>query len=774
MTLPQAGAMGKRLEILVIIVVLGCSLRSYAQAQSRDLQKEAAIWTQLESIDPSLLDTFKAATTRMDADDYAGCAPLYQRVVDGAPKFDPAIRRLGLCLFLSGEVEQGLQMADKAVAINRSRENLSSLAQLLIIQPQGKDPPKPITARAFALAIEAQGKPGERDVRDTMLVTYLALKLDKEAEFREATQWLIQEHSELMESHYYNAILAAWDERWTLAEEEIRKAESLGLDPKAVKEFLDSGVHTRATGWRYARYSVYPVVVWALGLLALFVTGKMLSRRVLQSIAMGPAAALDQSELQLRRTYARLIALAGLYYYASLPVVVFLLLAVSGSVLYGFYALCRLPVQLVIALVVMAITSIYLMTKSLLMKHREVDPGRALTREEAPGLWELTAKVADEIGTRPVDEIRITPGTEVAVYERGTRAEKARDKAQRVLILGVGVLNGFRVDAFKAILGHEYGHFSNRDTAGGEIALRVNRDMTVFAQQMITAGQHSPLNLAFQFLRLYHFLFRRISHGASRLQEMMADRVAAMQYGANAFEEGLRHVVRSGVEFVYATHHTTQVALESGAALSNIYDVTLESRTPVEEAVEQALARQTTDDDTHPCPNDRFRFVKEVISVSNPPSTAMVWDLFSDRAALTAEMTALVDSFTRHVPAAATKPPVKTGWLDRCAECGGRILAGGYRDHEARYCSIACFTAGPFDGFCQECTSTTTDDGPGSTSTYNSIGTSLRSSKTRCPKCHSVVTRKWFVVLFLPVIPLRTYRVRWLNYAQYVGRRLKK
>jgi Zn-dependent protease with chaperone function len=33
------------------------------------------------------------------------------------------------------------------------------------------------------------------------------------------------------------------------------------------------------------------------------------------------------------------------------------------------------------------------------------------------------------------------------------------------------------VDAFRAVLAHEYGHFTNRDTAGGEIALRVNRDM---------------------------------------------------------------------------------------------------------------------------------------------------------------------------------------------------------------------------------------------------------------------------------------------------------
>jgi hypothetical protein len=46
-------------------------------------------------------------------------------------------------------------------------------------------------------------------------------------------------------------------------------------------------------------------------------------------------------------------------------------------------------------------------------------------------------------------------------------------------------------------------------------------------------------------------LFRRISHGATRLQEVLADRTAAGLYGAQAFEEGLRHVVRRQIEFRY-------------------------------------------------------------------------------------------------------------------------------------------------------------------------------------------------------------------------------
>src|SRR6185312_17235529 len=103
------------------------------------------------------------------------------------------------------------------------------------------------------------------------------------------------------------------------------------------------------------------------------------------------------------------------------------------------------------------------------------------------------------------DEIRITPGTELAVYEKGTFRERSQDKAQRILILGSGVLNDFKQNGFRAVLAHEYGHFTNRDTAGGDVAMRVNNDMVKFAHAMIVQGQANVLNVAFHFLRIYHF-----------------------------------------------------------------------------------------------------------------------------------------------------------------------------------------------------------------------------------------------------------------------------
>jgi Zn-dependent protease with chaperone function len=167
--------------------------------------------------------------------------------------------------------------------------------------------------------------------------------------------------------------------------------------------------------------------------------------------------------------------------------------------------------------------------------------------------------------------------------------------------------------------------------------------MMKFAYAMALSGQAVWWNIAFQFLRVYHFIFRRISHGATRLQEVLADRVAASKYGPGAFEEGLKHVVRKGVEFQVAAEIEINESASSQRALQNLYGLQMANNPDVESQVEETLNRETSEDDTHPSPNDRFRFIRRIVSSSEQPVTGQVWDLFKDKEALTLEMTKLVE-----------------------------------------------------------------------------------------------------------------------------------
>ena len=356
-----------------------------------------------------------------------------------------------------------------------------------------------------------------------------------------------------------------------------------------------------------------------------------------------PNCQASRAQTLLRRSYRSLIAIAGSFYYISIPIVIFLVLAVTGSILYGFLVIGRIPIKLAGVLVVGALLTVSTMIRSLFIKVKSEDPGRNLALEEAPGLWQLAVDVAHDMKTRPVQEIRIVPGTELFVYERGSRRERENDLGQRILVIGIGLLPGFSQTGFRAVLAHEYGHFSHRDTAGGEIALRVSQDMMKFGLAMAYAGRAVWWNIAFQFLRLYDFLFRRISHGATRLQEVLADRAAARLYGSELFEEGLRHVIRRNIEFNHFADAEITDALQSGRALQNIYALELHQEKAIDEEIESALNRATSEDDTHPSPLDRFRLVSRVVCSNQPDRSGSVWELFANRDALTQEMSSQIE-----------------------------------------------------------------------------------------------------------------------------------
>ena len=632
----------KRISPLLLLLIL-CSSITYAQ-QGRDMAKENAIWAELEKSAPQSVADFKAATEAMDAQDYEKAIDLFLKVRQQAPKFDAAIRRLGGCLVATGKTEDGFRFLREAVAIRRSPENLISLAMSLAFPDGKKEGTRKQKQEAYELIREAN-RSATHDADALTLQAQLALDLDRIEGFRQATEQLVANHPQLLATHYYNAILAATDEKWITAEEEIQVAQSLGLPAEVAQQFLDSGVKTRARVWHYLIYSLYLIGAWVIGLTALFLVGKLMSRKTLTSLeAANPNSPATASELTLRKFYRQLINVAGFYYYISLPVVIFLVIIVAASITYGFLMLGRIPIKLVAILIIGGLVTIYSLVRSLFIKIERVDPGRSLQYEEAPGLWDLSRDMAVTLNTRPVDEIRITPGTELCVYEKGTWRERSQDKAQRVMLLGVGVLNDFKQNGFRAVLAHEYGHFTHRDTAGGDIALRVNNDMMKFAHAIIATGQANWWNIAFQFLRVYHFIFRRISHGATRLQEVLADRVAALQYGPLAFEEGLTHVIGKSVEF----HHLAVKEIEDSVAvrrsLQNLYELRLEENSDLQQQIEKSLNRETSEDDTHPSPNDRFRLTRKITGANESPANGMVWDWFANREALTNEMTSLIQS----------------------------------------------------------------------------------------------------------------------------------
>lgn len=597
----------------------------------RDMTREAEIETALGKLDPAMVEPFRLARIAYDREDFPESERQLRIVIAKCPAFSPALRRLGASQANQGKHEEGLANCQKALALERSAPNLITMA-MLIASPAKTTTSDADRERALAMLHECATLPHGDDVEVFVSICQLALQLDRQDEARAASAKLEAKYPGEMITHYFAAMTAVMDEHWVKAAREIRIAGKLGLPEAEVNRFLDSGVRTRATAWYIAGATGIGIGIWVLGLITLFGLGLLLSGATLRQAASADISlSIDPREQRLRKFYRTLLNTAGVYYYISLPVVLILVISVCAAFLYLFLCIGFLPIKLTIILVIGACITIWMMAKSLFLRVKAGDPGSPLERGEAEELWQLTDEVAKTMNTRPIDEIRLTVGTDLAVYERGTWKEKLDNKAKRILILGAAVLGDFKQDDFRSVLAHEYGHFSNRDTAGGDIAMRVENDMRKFYITMYEAGQATRFNVAFQFLRLYHFIFRRISHGATRLQEILADRVAAQTYGPAAFEGGLRHVI--GQSIAFDTHANTEIneAIKARRPLNNLYSGPPSKPASFQKDFEDALNRPTTRDDTHPGPMDRFRLISRIPEPTRTRSIGFVWDLFKDR-----------------------------------------------------------------------------------------------------------------------------------------------
>jgi Zn-dependent protease with chaperone function len=272
----------------------------------------------------------------------------------------------------------------------------------------------------------------------------------------------------------------------------------------------------------------------------------------------------------------------------------------------------------------------------------ERDPGVRLDCARHPRLADALARVAARIGTRPVDAVFMTPGADVAVYERGSMLRQLAGRSERCLILGVAVLDGMKQGELKAVLAHEYGHFANRDTAGGGFALAVRRAVFQLARSLAEGGAATWYNPAWWFVNGFHRVFLRVSQGASRLQEILADRWAALAYGGAAVAGGLRHVIERSVRFDAHADRALREVIDRELALANLYRFAPREPAPEEEvraAVEQALAAEPSPYDSHPCPRDRIAWVAGIAATPEPDDASPAWELFEDREALERLMT---------------------------------------------------------------------------------------------------------------------------------------
>ncbi len=476
------------------------------------------------------------------------------------------------------------------------------------------------------------------------------------------------------------------------------------------------GVSRNARIDRLIRNGVLIFVGWLAVLVALFFVGDVLSRLTLRSVQRASdLAAFEPSagERGVRALYRTVIALVSLYFYVSIPVLIVLVTVLAAGILYLLLSIGHVPLQLLLIVGVAAIYTLVAVFRSILTRVREEEPGRPVSREEAPGLWSVAEAVAERVGERPVDAICLTPGPEVGVTERGGLLARVRGTGRRLLILGLGSLAGFTQRQLAAVLAHEYGHFSNRDTAGGDLANHVSCSIYRMAHGLAVRGQATWYNPVWWFLKGFERIFLRITLGASRLQEILADRHAAFACGPADLSAGLRNTVRQAVFFDAQFQREARAATSKGRRLRNLYalpPIEGESeREAFERAVEEAMTRPTSPYDSHPAMRDRLDLIGKLVRAGDDEedTSPEAWLLLPNAFELQEQMTALVDASVRKqhvmpVPTEERREPAEgdaVALAPSISESCTRCAHGRERSARESWCELRCETV-PWNGTC--------------------------------------------------------------------------
>jgi Zn-dependent protease with chaperone function len=637
------------LLLSLFILIPLASAQGGPETPGRDPALEQKIYERLAQINPDAVPIFQEATQAMDSGDWTVARQGYQQVLEMAPGFPDAARRLSYVELALEDVESALQHAQQAYTVDPSPHNQSALARALLAT---EDPDKFADALAHAKAA-AEALP-EDIYTQTVLLWAGTMNEDLET-LRQASTRLIEIAPDYALGHFYAGLIAADDGKWVKAESELLLSQELGMPPEDVQRVLAQGITSQARIQRWLRRGGYILAGWGAGLAVLFLVGILLSSLTLRTVSRRrPTAqfAIGRGELWVRTVYRVVIAITSLYFYLSIPLLILVVVAAAGGIFYLFLLIGHIPLRLAVFIGAAALVTLYAIVRSLFARVKEADPGRPLSREEAPALWSLAEEVAQRLGTRPVDAIYVTPSPEIAVLERGGIWTKLRGEGRRSLVLGLGALPGLSQSQFKAILAHEYGHFSNRDTAGGNLANQVRHSMYHMALGLALNGLARWYNPAWIFLNGFNRIFLRITLGASRLQEILADRYAVMAYGVQAFSEGLMHMIRQDLAFGMQVSDEVEQAQEQGRSLYNVYMLPpLEShgqQKELEEKTAEVMRRPASPYDSHPVPRERIALLEQLqLRTPSEVNPAPVWDLLPNAPALQAEMTEVIQTNLR-------------------------------------------------------------------------------------------------------------------------------
>jgi len=201
-----------------------------------------------------------------------------------------------------------------------------------------------------------------------------------------------------------------------------------------------------------------------------------------------------------------------------------------------------------------------------------------LKEKEHPHLFEFVRKLSQETGASFPNKILVNEQVNAAVFYNDTFWSMFLP-VKKNLLIGLGLVNSLNLSEFKAVIAHEFGHFSQRSMKLGSYVYMTNRiihdmvysrdswddalrswastDIRISIFAWILMG---VIWLIRSVLGLFYMLINRINASLSRQMEFNADLVAVSVTGSDAIINGLAKLDRSNQAVAMALSQLSDAA----------------------------------------------------------------------------------------------------------------------------------------------------------------------------------------------------------------------
>ena len=236
------------------------------------------------------------------------------------------------------------------------------------------------------------------------------------------------------------------------------------------------------------------------------------------------------------------------------PVMFLGILALCGFVVWGaiesgryFFLLYILPVPLVGGYICFQAAGLTL------KRTGSSELGMAAAKTDYPALWDMAEQCADNVGAAPPDNILVGMSANFYVTENpvsllGQWRSPVVDG--RTLYVSAPLLRLMNLDETKAVLAHEFAHFTGRDTVYSTQIAPVYTSLTSGIQAIKSELDWSikgiVLILPMLITLAYHGMFRILDNAISRRRELRCDEIASKVIGRVHISDGLLKVVGYG------------------------------------------------------------------------------------------------------------------------------------------------------------------------------------------------------------------------------------